>query len=567
MAPADSFSGGAKPDGSRTDLNATGGGNATAGGVLFQQSLAAMASTWMLADAPIDPRFGLGQAKPIWLRLETNAPVDDLLVATSDGGFVAFQAKTSLSLSRKPDSAFAKTVGQFARQWLAARAGSGEAGWDRPLDTARDRLVLAVGPTTPASVRVDLAEAIRAYLQPGAAIMSQQQSKAFGDLEFCLRSIWPTLTTDALTNDVMRQLISLLRVFVFDAEGADRTALVALLMTTLPNPSEAPAAWNLLVNLGAELMSERGGVTSEELRITLAARGVRTQTRKDESTTALERALRRLAPILVIPGVLSVTASLEGVYRFTDALAGVLRQWAAFEQLFWTQLLAPLLAVFDINLQSQLFRGLTIPVVWGLIAVRLYLLRSSPPKTAWDSLPTRLPPWAKAVAIATLVYLPASFYISLNLQGMFDGYLSPEPMMTINMTLPLILATLAVLGAGYWLARTRIGSLPLSWPSALLGGYVAVLTAFFVQYQLFLVRAATTWQLLGIDNPFEAPALAELDPVVLFGLYILFAVPIYVVGRKTGRPVAIVALGVLAILGLDIVLKAVATASGGLADQ
>jgi hypothetical protein len=33
------------------------------------------------------------------LRFETEAPVDDILVATSADGFIAIQAKTTLSLS------------------------------------------------------------------------------------------------------------------------------------------------------------------------------------------------------------------------------------------------------------------------------------------------------------------------------------------------------------------------------------------------------------------------------------------------------------------------------------
>ena len=49
----------------------------------------------ILAGRPLDRRFKLGSANPLWVRFETEAPVDDLLVATSDGGFVAIQAKTT----------------------------------------------------------------------------------------------------------------------------------------------------------------------------------------------------------------------------------------------------------------------------------------------------------------------------------------------------------------------------------------------------------------------------------------------------------------------------------------
>ena len=41
---------------------ATGGGNATASGVNFQQSLGGLFGMWMLTETPIDPRLQLGNA-------------------------------------------------------------------------------------------------------------------------------------------------------------------------------------------------------------------------------------------------------------------------------------------------------------------------------------------------------------------------------------------------------------------------------------------------------------------------------------------------------------------------
>ena len=50
---------------------ATGGGNATASGVNFQQSLGALFGVWMLTETPVDHRLRLGGAKLIAIRMET----------------------------------------------------------------------------------------------------------------------------------------------------------------------------------------------------------------------------------------------------------------------------------------------------------------------------------------------------------------------------------------------------------------------------------------------------------------------------------------------------------------
>ena len=66
----------------------------------------------------------------MWLRFETEAPVDDLLVKTTDGGFVAIQAKTTISLSNDPRSPWARqsrsssAIGSFASKATAAWNGT-----------------------------------------------------------------------------------------------------------------------------------------------------------------------------------------------------------------------------------------------------------------------------------------------------------------------------------------------------------------------------------------------------------------------------------------------------------
>lgn len=97
-----------------------GGGAAAAGGFGFQSQIGASFALSMLNEQPVDYALGLGDARPIGIRFETEAPVDDILIATSSGGFIAVQAKTSLELSAGPGGGLAKTVEQFVRHWRVA---------------------------------------------------------------------------------------------------------------------------------------------------------------------------------------------------------------------------------------------------------------------------------------------------------------------------------------------------------------------------------------------------------------------------------------------------------------
>lgn len=92
-----------------------GGGAATSAGIRFEQQLGALFSSWILAGDRLDESFRLGAATPEWARFETKAPVDDLLIKTSVGGYIAIQAKTTANLSDDLSSPLGKTISQFVR--------------------------------------------------------------------------------------------------------------------------------------------------------------------------------------------------------------------------------------------------------------------------------------------------------------------------------------------------------------------------------------------------------------------------------------------------------------------
>lgn len=256
----------------------TGGGAATSAGILFQQQIGALMLTPMLAGRRLDARLELGEARPVWVRFETEAPVDDVLVATSADGFVAIQAKTTASLSRDPDSPFGKTIAQFVRHWLATHQGDGTHQWDRPLDDARDRLVLAVGPQSPANIRVHLPAALQLAVQSGGGHLNQAQTAAFDDYAASVEAAWTRATTEAFDPGFPAKLAKFIRILSFDPENADRQIAATHLEPVLVDPDQARTALGALETICARLMSERGGVDQNRLRELLASEGPRLDT-------------------------------------------------------------------------------------------------------------------------------------------------------------------------------------------------------------------------------------------------------------------------------------------------
>src|SRR5215217_5288865 len=121
-----------KSSASAATFDAKGGGNATAAGIKFQAEVGALFGAHLLAERRLDDRLELGEACVRSLRMETEAPVDDILLETTSGGFVFVQAKTAVSASDDLSSPLGKTAEQFVRQWLVSRKGTGRRSWDRP---------------------------------------------------------------------------------------------------------------------------------------------------------------------------------------------------------------------------------------------------------------------------------------------------------------------------------------------------------------------------------------------------------------------------------------------------
>ena len=160
------------------DLVARAGGNATAGGVSFQAQVGSVFAVHLLAERRLNERFGLGDTRIRSLRFETEAPVDDILIETDLEGWIFVQAKSTLSLSGSSDSELGSVADQIVRQWHACTQGGGQRGWDRVLEPSRDRILIAVGRSTSATITEHLASALTSLQANAAAPLPMHQQTA-----------------------------------------------------------------------------------------------------------------------------------------------------------------------------------------------------------------------------------------------------------------------------------------------------------------------------------------------------------------------------------------------------
>lgn len=254
-------------------LLATGGGNATAGGVTFQASVAASIAVQAINATSIDGRLGLGAAKPTIIGLETDAPVDDILIGTDADGWVFFQAKNRLQNSASLTSELGKTCDEFARIWILTQTGIGARGWDRPMVQGRDAMVIAVGPTTSGTIKVNLARALDALRSGATATISGEQRIALKSMRDVL-SLAMAARGGVLTSVAPDDILKFVHVLDYDFGGPHRTVAEAALANTLVQPSTAPAAFMTLERVSQNLMTARGRGNPAKLRSDLASAGV-----------------------------------------------------------------------------------------------------------------------------------------------------------------------------------------------------------------------------------------------------------------------------------------------------
>ncbi|MGP9812927.1 ATP-binding protein [Rhodopseudomonas sp. NSM] len=251
------------------------GGNATASGMEFQASVASLFGAHMLAGRQLDLRLGLGAAIPTLVRCETDAPVDDVLIGTSDGGYIFVQAKTNLAPSTKRDSPLGKSLSQAVRQWLVCRNGNSGKAWDRPLDPSTDRILIAIGSGSNLGFVGDITKGLERLHGQGESLITGAQQAAIDSASNLIIEVWKEVEGREPFATEISEILRLLRIVPFDFLGGDRTASIELMRSALANPESAEAAFEGLRQIFLRFMSTRRGADVSELRSQLEAAGVR----------------------------------------------------------------------------------------------------------------------------------------------------------------------------------------------------------------------------------------------------------------------------------------------------
>ncbi|WP_042442393.1 hypothetical protein [Azospirillum sp. B510] len=234
------------------------GGAAMSGGGRFQDEVGADLFVHLLAGAT---PFGLPNSTSLeHVASETGQDTDE-----------------RIEHSARPASEMGKTWRQFLRQHAAGATDP-----HRPLDAARDRIVLAVGPESPETVRARLREVLSrmAGLPPAASIeraaANTKEKQALTSLLSLLRALWQEEFKSVATDDDLRHFLAFVRVTVLElGDGTHgRTAMETVLSNrVLADGQNARTAWVTLCHAPKSLSANRKGIDRAGLEMRLRDTG------------------------------------------------------------------------------------------------------------------------------------------------------------------------------------------------------------------------------------------------------------------------------------------------------
>ena len=242
-------------------------GRSTASGVAFQSRVGACIAAIMLAERPLSVLARTLPGSPERILFETPYPVDDILVETS-AGEIYVQAKNNISLSDKSDSELASVAQQFVRQYRK-KAGSTSA--KRPFDPTIDRLVLAIGTESPATIRNDLREALERYATNAATKLPQNIDKAFKTFSSQIGWAWHEETKTPISPQDLNEILNLCR--VISLGDVDERCVIEILSHIVAVPTDEVALWNVLTTWAMNTSANGTGGDLTTLREYLALVG------------------------------------------------------------------------------------------------------------------------------------------------------------------------------------------------------------------------------------------------------------------------------------------------------
>jgi hypothetical protein len=297
---------------------ASSGGKAEASGANYETLVATWYAHSVLLGGVAQPPFDLhADTQIVSFTCQSDAPVDDVNAVTSDAGIIFVQAKRSVTMSSAATSSFAATLDQFVRQVQACAATDPKHAWSRPLDPARDRLVLATRSASSSNVTETLPELLRRIRDRSdvrtlkQVAVSQSERMVAKTVETNLKRSWKAAYCKPPTATEINDLLRLIWVHELDLESGkrDRKLIVEHFRANLlEDATQASSAVSELFKLAARLRAERSGADKSTLLQILARAGIQLTVLPDFRVDVA--ALRKWT-----------TARLEPVPRFTRLLA------------------------------------------------------------------------------------------------------------------------------------------------------------------------------------------------------------------------------------------------------
>ncbi|MFC7500829.1 hypothetical protein [Nocardioides sp. GCM10030258] len=260
--------------------NASSGGAGGAAGVGFQNLVFAWAASCVVAEVPLT--YSIAAGVPIAVGAQTGSGVDDVEVLTDLGNGVFIQAKIKLQLSDDIDSPLAKGLHQAVSQFLSGTVT--EPSGSRQFDGGRDAIVLCTDTKAPATVRTNLAEAVRliASHPAGSALnreLTKPQTTALSVALTHIRRLWAIENGGtAPTDEDLRKFLKCLHILTLDVGkgGADVQAAISVLHRRLENPNQAELALQTLVEAAQDASEQRQWRDRPALILALAHKQITT---------------------------------------------------------------------------------------------------------------------------------------------------------------------------------------------------------------------------------------------------------------------------------------------------
>lgn len=265
-------------------IGAGSGGIAAQRGISFQNRAAAWVAVRILAEQSASPLWGLGHQVTLdYIGCETEHPIDDIFIVTSNRDFIFVQVKHTLQLTTGSDSALASAIDQFVRQFLISQDGPAGGTLRRLLDAERDRFVLLVGPESSAPIREVLPRVLRMIrsLQAGQRLdtltLNRKEKRVAGVIQAHIATSWERHRSPRPSDEHFRALLSMVRIQVLDVDeggSGEREARDLLRSSVLHDHLRDDQAWSALVQTCGSFASTRTGGDRAALQHTLIDSGI-----------------------------------------------------------------------------------------------------------------------------------------------------------------------------------------------------------------------------------------------------------------------------------------------------